>query len=204
MKLDSLMAKLMARFVTFCLCFGIYWTATAADFNVTTPGFFYSINGHSSNPTLTLTRGMTYTFAINAASNHPFEILSGQGVSNNNISTGTITFSVPTNAPNSITYFCSIHGFGGTMTIVNPPPPAPPSVKLISVTLTKSNVTIKSTGTNGWTAVPEFNSNLTTRTWRTVPSYTNRFAGGTNFTTFNRLEAICGSNVFLRVRNTNN
>src|SRR5215831_3582748 len=39
-------------------------TLTAADFTVTTPGFFYAISGMQPNPTLTLVRGRTYTFAI--------------------------------------------------------------------------------------------------------------------------------------------
>ena len=70
--------------------------------------------------------------------------------------------------------------------------------------LTSSNVTLKSTGTNGWTGIPEFSSNLLSTSWSVVPNYTNTFANGTNTTVFNRLEAICGSNVFLRVKNTSN
>src|SRR5258708_1013551 len=67
----------------------------AADFTVTSPGFFYAINGNHPNPTLTLVRGQTYTFAINTDAIHPFEILS-PGVQNNNISQGIITYTVPT------------------------------------------------------------------------------------------------------------
>src|ERR1041385_2750247 len=50
-------------------------TVLAADFAVTSPGFFYAINGNQPNPTLTLVRGRTYTFAVNSSSIHPFEIL---------------------------------------------------------------------------------------------------------------------------------
>src|SRR5439155_21899484 len=71
----------------------------AADFTVTSPGFFYAINGNQPNPTLTLVRGQTYTFAVNSSSVHPFEIIS-PGVQNNNISQGTITYTVPTIASN--------------------------------------------------------------------------------------------------------
>jgi hypothetical protein len=69
-----------------CLC-GLLAanTLVAADFTVTTPGFSYTINSSGPNPNLTLVRGKTYTFSINAASNHPFEILSA-GVLNNNVS----------------------------------------------------------------------------------------------------------------------
>jgi hypothetical protein len=181
------------------------------DFTVTTPGFYYSINGQDSNPTITLTRGVTYTFAIDAESDHPFQISSDadgssydNGVVNNNINEGTLIFTVPADAPDTLYYVCTVHIFGGTINIVNPPPPPAPYVKVISVALTSSNVTLQSTGTNGWTAIPEFTSNLTTRFWLTVPSFSNTYTNGTNITKFNRLEAICGPNVFLRVRNTNN
>ena len=35
--------------------------------------------------------------------------------------------------------------------------------------------------------------------WSPVPSYTNTFANGTNTTVFERLDPICGPNVFLRI-----
>ncbi len=90
------------------------------DFVVTSPGFFYSFSGLSGqNPVLTLTRGRTYTFQINASSIHPFEILNAPpgSVTNNNISNGTLTFRVPTTAQN-YAYHCSIHGFGNTIRTV--------------------------------------------------------------------------------------
>jgi large repetitive protein len=93
---------------------------TGPDFTVTSPGFFYSFAGMSGeNPTLTLTRGRTYTFKINTDSIHPFEILDEPSgtVTNNNISSGTITFRVPAAAAN-YRYICSIHGFGGTINTV--------------------------------------------------------------------------------------
>jgi Bacterial Ig domain len=87
---------------------------------VTSPGFFYAISGLSGqNPVLTLKRGMTYTFQINASSIHPFEILNAPpgSVTNNNISSGTLTFRVPTTAQD-YAYVCSIHGFGNTIQTV--------------------------------------------------------------------------------------
>src|SRR5579872_641391 len=65
--------------------------AGAVDFTVQSPGYYYSINGSAANPTLTLVRGKTYTFQISASSIHPFYIES-PGVQNNNISSGTITY----------------------------------------------------------------------------------------------------------------
>lgn len=182
----------------------------AADFDVTSPDYWYAINGQEPNPSLTLTRGQTYTFAINTDSIHPVYLLTEEGdpnppgVSNNNIYQGTITYVVPLNAPDTLLYQCSLHGFGGTITIIDPPLPPAPNVKVISISMTSSNVTLKSLGTNGWTGIPEFSSNLLSSSWSVVPNYTNTFANGTNTTTFNRLEAICGPNVFLRVKNTPN
>src|SRR3954464_865408 len=82
--------KMAATLIAVCL-FSV--ASSAADFSVSSPGFFYSINGNQPNPTLTLVRGQTYTFSINSSSVHPFEILS-PGVQNNNISQGIITYTV--------------------------------------------------------------------------------------------------------------
>lgn len=185
-------------------------SASAADFSVTSPDV-YEINGIGNDPDITLTRGVTYTFDINTFEFHPFEIVSdpfsgdpyNEGVVNNNIYNGTITFTVPADAPDPLYYICSIHFFGGTIHIVDPAPPPVPSVKVVSISLTQSNITVVSTGTNGWTAIPEFSSNLTANVWQTVPGYSNSFSNGTNIMTFSRLDPICGRNVFLRVRNTN-
>lgn len=183
----------------------------AADFTVTSPGYLYSINGQEPNPTLTLTRGQTYTFEINtdfihpfAITTEPFQVTAPSGVSNNDINSGTITYNVPMDAPDSVLYVCSQHFFGGTIDIIDPPLPPAPNVKIISISMTSSNVSLKSLGTNGWTGIPEFSSNLLSSGWSVVPDYTNTFSNGTNTAVFNRLEAICGPNVFLRVRNTPN
>src|SRR5881396_722690 len=75
--------------------------AVAADFTVTTPNaqFAFKING-VDHPTLTLVRGRTYSFAVNTTVGfHPFHIESA-GVMNNDISTGTMTYTVPTNDAN--------------------------------------------------------------------------------------------------------
>src|SRR5438132_10939277 len=92
------------------------------EFTVTSPGFFYSFAGlQGQNPQLTLVRGGTYTFKINTASIHPFEILDAPpgSVINNNIFSGTITFKVPAAAAD-YRYICSIHGFGNTIITVDP------------------------------------------------------------------------------------
>jgi hypothetical protein len=196
------------RFWLLMIIFYVPIALTAADFNVTSPGSFYNINGEEPNPAITLTRGQTYTFGITTAADHPFAIVTEAfefdvaGVSNNNTHDGTITFVVPLDAPDTLLYICSVHGFGNTITIIDPPPPPIPNVRIVSVSLTSSNVTLISTGTNGWTGIPEFSSNLLSGSWSVVPGYTNTFLNGTNTAVFNRLEVICGPRVFLRVKNT--
>jgi hypothetical protein len=178
---------------------------------VTTPDAYYLINGGDPNPELTLTRGVTYTFQIDADPSHPFEIADefnmpwDEGVVNNNISSGTLTFTVPTDAPDVLYYICSVHLFGNVINIIDPPP-APLLVQILSVNVSSSNVVMTSLGTNGngWLVIPEFSSNLVVSNWAVVPSFTNSFFNGTNVTTFNRLDPICGPNVFLRMKNVKN
>jgi hypothetical protein len=86
----------------------------------------YSMNG-VANPTITLTRGQTYTFNV-SASGHPFYIMSVQGtnignafntgVTGNGASFGTVTFTVPAGAPSTLYYDCSVHSaMTGVITI---------------------------------------------------------------------------------------
>lgn len=126
------------------------------------------------------------------------------GVVNNGATSGSVTFTVPASAPNSLIYQCGAHGvMTGTLTIVDPPV-APPTVRIVHI-MVGPNVTVTSTGTNGWSAIPEFKCDITSTNWTAVSPFTNSFANGTNTTSFNRLESICGSPaVFLRVRNQKN
>jgi hypothetical protein len=170
--------------------------ATPADFTVTSPGFFYSINSASPNPVLTVVRGNTYTFAVSTESDHPFEIRS-TGVSNNNISSGTITWTVPL-AVSNYSYFCSVHGFGNQIMTVAPPPP--PTVRILSLSVS-SNITLRSTGTNTWSVLPEFKTNLALTNWFALTVQTNRFFNGTN-------ETICGrppgDQIFIHIKSLPN
>lgn len=103
-------------------------------YNVTNSGASdYVFNGggltDASDPALTLKRGSTYTFIVNA-SGHPFLIKTAQntgssntyndGVTNNGASIGTITFTVPANAPNTLYYICEFHAaMTGAITITD-------------------------------------------------------------------------------------
>jgi len=81
------------------------------------------------NPTLTFCRGSTYVFAVNAPGHFLYikTVRSSgtgnaytDGVSGNGATAGDLTFVVPSNAPNTLFYDCSIHlMMGGTINIVN-------------------------------------------------------------------------------------
>jgi len=174
-----------------------------------TASLVYFINGQP-NPTLTLMRGVTYRFVLNA-SGHPFFIQTNQalfgagrydsGVSGNGEMFGTLTFAVPEDAPDQLYYQCGNHGgMGGSLVIVSPPSP-PQSGRIVDIEVGESVVTLRSLGASGWTAIPQFSSNLVENAWADVPVFNNTFESGTNVTTFDRLDPICGPNVFLRVRN---
>ena len=82
------------------------------------------VSGSNANPTLVLQRGFTYQFVINATG-HPFFITNtpgtgsfSVGVTNNGMSNGTITFTVPMDAPATLYYYCSVHAaMNGMITI---------------------------------------------------------------------------------------
>ncbi|TKS56813.1 hypothetical protein [Mesohalobacter halotolerans] len=102
------------------------------DYDVTASGSSaYTFNGggltNASNPDLSLERGKTYTFTVDAPS-HPFYINTvnttgsndayTSGVTNNGVSSGTITFTVPTDAPDTLYYNCEFHSaMNGTINI---------------------------------------------------------------------------------------
>jgi len=72
-------------------------------------------SGSNLDPTLVLQRGFTYQFTINATG-HPFFITNtaqtgsyNVGVTGNGTSSGTITFTVPMDAPSQLFYYCSAH-----------------------------------------------------------------------------------------------
>lgn len=104
------------------------------NFDVTNSGasaYIFNDSGfdNTSNPDLTLTRGETYTFTVNTPG-HPFLIKSVQstgtgnlfndGVTNNGAVSETITFTVPSNAPDTLFYVCEFHGsMTGTITIID-------------------------------------------------------------------------------------
>tara|TARA_Y100001970_G_scaffold228821_1_gene283552 strand:+ start:544 stop:1815 length:1272 start_codon:yes stop_codon:yes gene_type:complete len=82
-----------------------------------------------NDPTLTLERGKTYEFDVNAPG-HPFWIKTinstgtgnsySEGITNNGASNGTIVFKVPDDAPDQLYYNCQIHSsMNGIIKIVD-------------------------------------------------------------------------------------
>lgn len=96
---------------------------------VNSGGNKFALNG-TTNPTLTLKRGITYTFDQSDSSNsgHPlaFKDGSGNAYTNGVTITGTagqagakVVFAVPSNAPSSLLYYCTVHGnaMGNSITV---------------------------------------------------------------------------------------
>ena len=99
-------------------------------FTVTAAGsgaYTFAGGATGNNPTITLQRGKTYKFNLNA-SGHPFRIQSTtgtsgtlvtNGVENNTAAVGTIYYTVPDNAPDTLYYQCQIHSaMNGTINVV--------------------------------------------------------------------------------------
>ena len=123
------------------------------------------------------------------------------GATPTSTTSGTMTLVIPaTGFPTTLYYECNLHFFFGVITVVPPVVSAPPSNHIISIVLSPTSVTMFSDGTNTtYNLVPQFNSNVFDGHWLDVPGFTNVFANGTNTTSFDRLDAVCGPNVFLRI-----
>jgi hypothetical protein len=92
----------------------------------------YLVSGFAgNNPTLTLVKGQTYSFQVSSPG-HPFFISTTAnspagphfttGVTNENVTAGTLVFVVPATAPATLFYQCTIHGaMSGRLDIVAPP-----------------------------------------------------------------------------------
>jgi hypothetical protein len=105
--------------------------AGSLTYAVTVPLSVFVLDG-VNNPTITLTRGFTYTFDQSASNNSGHLLLfkdsADNAYTNGVTSSGTLgqagaktVFVVPANAPDSLKYYCSSHGntMGNTITVVN-------------------------------------------------------------------------------------
>ena len=100
------------------------------NFRVANEGTSAYVIDYQPNPTLTLVRGNTYTFTLVLTGIFPFYIktipgtgnvnLYNTGVTNNGASVGTITFTVPQDAPNTLYYSSSTQiNMQGTFNIID-------------------------------------------------------------------------------------
>jgi hypothetical protein len=130
-------------------------------FSVTNSGTSDWLIDGVTDPTLTLYRGVTYSFNINATG-HPFYIqtVSGayssgnvytSGVTGGGTQVGTLSFTVPLDAPNNLYYVCQMHPtMAGTFSILN----------LIS-TINTQNTNITTANNAAWAAYAAGNTNAT-------------------------------------------
>jgi hypothetical protein len=92
----------------------------------------YAFAGLGESPTLTLQRGKTYQFNLDVGAIHPFWITTAagsgsagaydDGVTGNGTTTGTLLFTVPLDAPDTLFYDCDFHASqGGVIQIVGAP-----------------------------------------------------------------------------------
>lgn len=102
------------------------WTLGAdgvSNYTFTGPG----LTGAENDPTITLVRGQEYQFVNNMGA-HPFRIQStpngstgpeyNDGVTNNNVTNGTLTWNVQFDAPDILYYQCTAHpNMGGKINI---------------------------------------------------------------------------------------
>ena len=109
------------------------WTLGAdgtSNYTFTGPG----LTGAENDPTLYLTRGQQYKITNNMGA-HPFRIQStpngstgtqyNDGITNNDVSSGTLTWDVQFDAPNILYYQCTLHpNMGGPIYIVPRSEPA--------------------------------------------------------------------------------
>ena len=125
-------AQAAAIILTAALAFASPLHAATHAFSVSSSGTSAWIIDGQSNPSLTLVRGDTYEFNLQAVSAiHPFFIKtvgstgSGNqftmGVSNNGATgNATITFAVPATAPDSLHYNCGNHpAMNGALAIID-------------------------------------------------------------------------------------
>ena len=181
---------LIVVFVVLC---PLIWAATN-HYTCGSSGLSDYIINEAPDPTLTLVRGFTYTFSINAF-NHPFYIKSSisdtsfgsageytSGVTGNGTQIGDVVFTVPNDAPDTLFYQCGNHPatMRGTLLIVDEP-----SVTITEFSVGLSSAEIRSTGYDS----DLLNLNIQTKTdltsngWDNAAILSNTYANGTNTTT---------------------
>ena len=155
-------------------------------FTVTVSGGVFYIDGQSK-PVLTLARGFTYTFnqADSSNSGHP---LAFRDSSDNAYTTGvtvngtagnsgaTVVFAVPSNAPNSLKYYCTVHGngMGNTITVTDD------NIGTVAGSISNVNTVAGSIANVNTTAGSISNVNTVASNINSVNSFFNVYRTGAN------------------------
>jgi cytoskeletal protein CcmA (bactofilin family) len=135
------------------------WNITSngsSDYRFTGPGF----DGTENDPTIYLTRGEEYKFTNNMGA-HPFQIRTAingsaynDGITNNGVSNGTLTWDVQMDAPNVLYYQCTAHaGMVGKIYIGN-------SGSSIDIDGHTETDTLNVSGLSTFTGAADFNGNV--------------------------------------------
>ena len=122
-------------------------SALEKTYTITVVGGVFYLDG-ASKPTITLFRGNTYIFDQSDSSNanHPIAFRQSDDTSYTTgvVSTGTAgssgaktTFNVPSNAPNSLKYYCTVHGnsMGNTIAVTDS------NISLVATNIANVNLT---------------------------------------------------------------
>jgi hypothetical protein len=78
-------------------------------------------------------------------------------------------------------------------------PPAPTNVAVMAISLGSTNIVVRSLGTNSWSVVPEYSTNLLSPFWLPISNSVNSFSGGTNATSFGYPVTNANQGVIIRV-----
>jgi hypothetical protein len=168
----------------------------SSNYTFTGIGFTQTTN----DPTLYLKRGEVYQF-VNTMGIHPFRIQStvngstgtqyNDGVTNNDVSNGTLTWIVPYNSPDYLYYQCTAHaGMGGEIHILGVrgiPQNSQVSAYILSISdsgkhisITTGGATVNSGIFSAGDTIAIYNNSVSNQTITQGSGVTLRFAGTSN------------------------
>ena len=99
-------------------------SATTSEWSITSNGssdyrFTGRVDGTENDPTIYLVEGQQYKFTNNSGGSHPFQIRAtidrtayNDGITNNGLSSGTLTWDIQMDAPNILYYQCTSRSLG--------------------------------------------------------------------------------------------
>ena len=141
------------------------------DYTFTGPGLI----GTENDPTIYVQRGMTYQFVNNMGA-HPFRIQStvngstgtqyNDGITNNDVSNGTLTWNVQFDAPETLYYQCTVHpNMGGRIIVGEARPPLQSRTVVTGTTGSLTNNSIGNIQITGFKSYSLLRVGLSTAAW---------------------------------------